>query len=123
MISTLDVTVGSLLFGFLFIFGFEKILIFEEPHDYFQDDDGASCVGPRKCIDHTEQAHKNHFGTTPSQKVQSPLEKNNHPEFDDSPLLDGDGIAKYQSLIGALQWTISLGRFDIATAVMSMSSF
>ena len=70
-----------------------------------------------------EQAHKNHFGTTLSQKVQSPLEKNDHPELDDSRLLDGDGIAKCQSLIGALQWTISLGRFDIAATVMSMSSF
>ena len=28
-----------------------------------------------------------------------------------------------QSLIGVLQWTISLGRFDIATAVMTMSGF
>ena len=32
-------------------------------------------------------------------------------------------MAKYQSLIGTLQWCITLGRFDIATAVMSMSSF
>ena len=70
-----------------------------------------------------EQAHKNHFGTTPSQKVQSPLEKNDHPELDDSPLLDGDGVAKCQSLIGTLQSAISLGRFDIAVEVMSMSSF
>ena len=91
--------------------------------DYFRDDDGTLCVGPRKYIDRMEQAYKNHFGTTPSQKVQSPLEKNDHPELDDTPLLDGDGMAKYQSLIGTLQWTISLGRFDIATAVMSMSSF
>ena len=70
-----------------------------------------------------EIAYKNLFGSAPSQKVQSPLEKNDHPELDDSPLLDADGIAKYQSLIGTLQWTISLGRFDIATAVMTMSSF
>ena len=26
-------------------------------------------------------------------------------------------------MIGVLQWTISLGRFDIATAVMTMSGF
>ena len=70
-----------------------------------------------------EIAYKNHFGTMPSQKVQLPLEKNDHPELNDSPLLDGDGMAKYQSLIGTLQWTISLGQFDVATAVMSMSSF
>jgi len=29
----------------------------------------------------------------------------------------------YQSLVGALQWSISIGQFDIATAVMTMSSF
>ena len=29
----------------------------------------------------------------------------------------------YQSLIGALQWTITLGRFDIAVAVMTMSGY
>ena len=91
--------------------------------DYFREEDGTLCVGPRKYIDRLDAAYKNHFGTTPSQKVQSPLEKNDHPELDDSPLLDQDGIAKYQSLIGTLQWTISLGRFDVATAVMSMSSF
>ena len=43
--------------------------------------------------------------------------------MDTSQLLDGEGINKYQSLIGTLQWTITLGRFDIATAVMSMSGF
>ena len=91
--------------------------------DYFRDDDGTLCVGPRKCIERMEAAHKNHFGTAPSQKVQSPLEKGDHPKLDDSPLLNGDGMAKCQSLIGALQWCITLGRFDIATAVMSMSSF
>ena len=62
--------------------------------DHFREDDGALCVGPRKHIDCMEQACKNHFGTTPSQKVQSPLEKNDHPELDDSPLLDRDSMAK-----------------------------
>ena len=63
------------------------------------------------------------FGGKPSQNVQAPLDKNDHPELDTSQLLDGEGINKYQSLIGTLQWTITLGRFDIATAVMSMSGF
>ena len=40
-----------------------------------------------------------------------------------SELLGEDGIKIYQSLIGALQWTISLGRIDISTAVMTMSGF
>ena len=29
----------------------------------------------------------------------------------------------YQSLIGALQWVVSIGRFDVQTAVMTLSSF
>ena len=91
--------------------------------DYFRDADGTLCVGPKKYITRMESAFKNHFGKAPPQNIQSPLEKGDHPEIDDSPLLDGDGIAKYQSLIGTLQWTITLGRFDIATAVMTMSGF
>ena len=53
----------------------------------------------------------------------SPLEKGDHPELDTSELLDPTGVQQYQSLIGSLQWAISLGRFDIATAVMTMSGF
>jgi hypothetical protein len=34
-----------------------------------------------------------------------------------------DGIRKYQSMIGALQWIVTIGRFDVATAVMTMSGF
>jgi hypothetical protein len=56
-------------------------------------------------------------------RVTSPLERNDHPETDDSELLDKDGIQRYQSIIGSLQWAVSLGRFDITTAVMTMSGF
>jgi len=40
-----------------------------------------------------------------------------------SDYLDTTGIQQYQSLIGSLQWAVSLGRLDITTAVMTMSSF
>ena len=63
------------------------------------------------------------FGKKPKANMSSPLDKGDHPELDDSELLDQTDIQKYQSLIGALQWTITLGRFDIATAVMTMSGF
>ena len=53
----------------------------------------------------------------------SPLEKNDHPELDTSPLLDKEGITKYQSIVGAAQWLVTLAHFDIATAVMTMSQF
>jgi hypothetical protein len=63
------------------------------------------------------------FGCSPPHHALSPLEKGDHPELDVSDLLDEEGIQQYQSLIGSLQWAVSLGRMDIATAVMTMSSF
>jgi hypothetical protein len=58
------------------------------------------------------------FGEKPSTKVHSPLTI--RPESDTSELLDQTGVQQYQWLIGSLQWAILLGRFDIATAVMSL---
>ena len=63
------------------------------------------------------------FGEKPKELYSSPLEKGDHPELNTSDLLDADGIQKYQSMIGAMQWAISIGRFDIATAIMFLSSF
>ena len=62
------------------------------------------------------------FGHKPHE-YKSPLEPNDHPKLDLTPELDEDGIQKYQSLIGSLQWTVLLGRIDLATAVMTMSGF
>ena len=45
--------------------------------------------------------------------VSSPLEKGDHPEFDNSDYLDFNGIAIYQSMGGSLQWSVSLGQIDI----------
>ena len=45
------------------------------------------------------------------------------PEMDTTKLLKEENTVIYQSLIGAIQWSVSLGRFDIATAVMTLSSF
>ena len=63
------------------------------------------------------------FGSKPSQKWSSPLEHNDHPELDTSEFLDVDMKVKYQSVIGSLQWEISIGRMDISVAVMTLSSF
>ena len=80
-------------------------------------------MAPKKYIERLIQAYTQMFGQKPSTNVYSPLEKGDHPESDNFNLLDESGIQQYQSLIGSLQWAISLGHFDIATAVMTMSSF
>jgi hypothetical protein len=62
------------------------------------------------------------FGKKPKAYV-SPLEPGDHPELDESKLLDIEGIKQYQSIIGSAQWAVQLGRFDIATHTMTLSSF
>jgi hypothetical protein len=51
------------------------------------------------------------------------LEKGYHTEIDDTDELDINGIKKYQTIIGFLQWAVSLGRFDIQTATVTMYQF
>jgi hypothetical protein len=84
---------------------------------------GARMDGLHKYIDKIISNYECLFGCKPKCTTWLPLEKGDHPETDTSDLFDADRIRLYQSLVGSLQWAISLGRFDIATAVMSMSSF
>ena len=55
--------------------------------------------------------------------VKGPLEKNYHPELDNTNLCNEEQITKYMCMIGQLQWVVTLGRFDILVHVMSMSRF
>ena len=56
-------------------------------------------------------------------QVKSPLDKNDHPELDNSELANEDLITKFMCMIGQLQWAVILGRYDILAHVMSMSHF
>ena len=91
--------------------------------NYFRDTNGILCMSPKKYIDRMMEIYERLFGSKPKQVYSSPLEPGDHPELDISTELGIDDTKKYQSLIGALQWLILLGCFDIATAVMSLSSF
>jgi hypothetical protein len=57
----------------------------------------------------------------PSQNMSSPLDKGDHPELDTSELCTEEQISQYQSMIGLLQWIVTIRRFDVHTAVMTMS--
>ncbi len=90
--------------------------------DFGRDEDGALHQSPTKCIERMSQNFARLFGQQPKAH-KSPLEKNDHPELDDSPLLDAEGVKQHQSLIGSSQWAVSLARFDIACAVCTLSAF
>ena len=90
--------------------------------DFYRDKDGVLCFAPRKYIEKMLANYERIYGCEPK-KSTSPLTKGDHPELDTSALLDDKDAAIYQSLIGALQWVIQIGRFDITTAVMTLSRF
>ena len=90
--------------------------------DYSRDADGTLSYGPKKYIEKMITQYATMFGSKPKEYV-SPLDKGDHPELDTSEELGPDGIQKYQSMLGSLQWAVSLGRFDIHTATMTMSRF
>jgi hypothetical protein len=59
----------------------------------------------------------------PKGKPPTPLEKNDHPELDDTAYCTDNERGLYWSIIGSLQWLISLGRFDIQCATMTLAGF
>jgi hypothetical protein len=69
------------------------------------------------------ESYKQMFNENPPSKANSQFDSYDHPEVNTSEFLDEDGIQKYQSVIGSMQWAISIGCFDIAIHVMSMSIF
>ena len=56
-------------------------------------------------------------------KFNNPTDPNYHPELDETDLLNAEGISKYKSMLGSLNWVNTLGRFDIAYALNQMSRY
>ena len=73
--------------------------------DFFRDKDGVLCQAPKKYIEKMIDWY-------PAWRRWPPRE-----------FLDATGTQNYQSLIGSIQWAVSLGRLDVATAVMTLSGF
>jgi hypothetical protein len=90
--------------------------------DFFRDEHGTLCYAPLKYIERMMETYQRIYGRYPRQYV-SPIEEGDHPEICTSELLELANIKIYQSLIGALQWAIQIGRLDIMTAVMTLSRF
>ena len=79
-----------------------------------RDNHGVLCMSPTKYIVWMVNNYSRIFGVKPKIVYTSPLESGDHPELDTSKELNSADTQNYQSLIGSLQWVISLGRMDIA---------
>ena len=89
---------------------------------YKKDPDGTLAADPRRYVNKILESYERMFNEKP-RKSRPPLEGGDHPELDTSELCDEHQTKQFQTLIGQLQWLISLGRFDIAVHVMSLSRF
>ena len=91
---------------------------------FCRDKDGTLAIDATRYVKKVVENFRKNFGEEPPKTgVSCPMEPKSHPELDDSPLLPQLGITQYQSLIGALQWAVTLGRFDIFPALVALSSF
>ena len=73
----------------------------------------------KKILEQFERA----MGYAPPKRVNTPLDPDDHPELDTSELLNDKMRKTYWSLMGMLQWAVTLGRIDIHVAVMTMARF
>ncbi len=80
-------------------------------------------MGSRGYVKRIIDAYERMFGEFPRTGVQAPMPPGTHPELDEGPECDENETRQYQSLIGMLQWAVTLGRIDIHMAVMTMSPF
>ena len=91
--------------------------------DYKLDKDGTLVAQPKKFINKELESYKKMFPDENIINAKSPLEKNDHPELDNSELCNEEQITKYMCMIGQLQWAITLDRYHILAQVMSMFRF
>ena len=89
---------------------------------YKKDPDKTLAADPRRYVNNILESYERMFKEKP-RKSRPPLEGGDHPELDTSELCDEHQTKQFQTLIGQLQWLISLGCFDIAVHVMSLSRF
>jgi hypothetical protein len=63
--------------------------------DFFREDDGTLCMALKKYIDKMLDNYERMFGEKPRLNVYYPLKKGDHPEIDDSKILDETGTQQY----------------------------
>ena len=91
--------------------------------DYTRDKAKTLICQPKKYIDRLVDSYNSMYDQVPPENMRTPLDKSDHPELGDTELLTGESIQHYLTMIGQLQWLITLGRFDIHAQVTTMSRF
>ena len=72
---------------------------------------GTLAADPRRYVNKILESYERMFNEKP-RKSRPQLEGGDHPELDTSELCDEHQTKQFQTMIGQLQWLISLGHFD-----------
>ena len=91
--------------------------------DYSRDKDKTLVCQPKKYIERLLESYQSFSKPDPPKNMRILMDKNDHPELDDTELLTGESIQDYLTMIGQLQWLVTLRRFDIYTQVTTLSRF
>ena len=67
----------------------------------------TSCT-THKYINKILDTYKKMFPKENLINIKAPLEKNDHPELDNTELCNEEQITKYMCMIGQLQWAVTL---------------
>lgn len=84
-------------------------------------DDRYLHVSSKKYVAEVLDKYQTKYGSIKKESI--PMSPNAHPELDNSPFLNEEGIRHFQHIIGVSQWLIITGRFDIQYATCSLSRF
>jgi hypothetical protein len=90
--------------------------------DFYCDSDGTLAWGACSYDSKMFTNYETMFCPKPKDFATPMIEKD-HPDIDTSDLLDVLSIKHYQSLIGALQWLVTLGHFDIHLGVATKYTY
>ena len=88
-----------------------------------QDSTRALCMDPGKYINCMEEAYVQHYKTKLVQRHRLALQKGGRPELGTYPFLNDEEKEIYQLLVGSNQWSVSIERFDIQSAIVTMLKF
>ena len=90
--------------------------------NFGRDPDGTLWWGSKTYVEKMLANYERQFGSLPK-KQNVPMDDGDHPEMDTSDIVSEADRTLYMSLVGAMQWAVTLGRFDIGYATMVLSRF
>ena len=90
--------------------------------EHWKSDSVGLAMSARTYIENVIPKFETLFGHE-FKKEKTPMIENFHPEIDDSPLCSPDDAARFRSVIGSLNWIITLGRYDVQYATCALSRF